>query len=137
MKTEILVLIGVLVLAMIVFMYPRKMRMCLDSRCFDAEIADNFVKKSLGLMFRGSISEDYAMVFLMNGSSGSFWMKNVNFPLELICIKDNAVIDIIQMEKCTGSDCKKYPTPSIDYAIEVKPGFCSTRGIKVGSKLQI
>jgi len=136
MRTDFLVLIGVLVLAAIVFMYPRKMKMCLDSRCFDAEMADNFIKKSLGLMFRNSISDDYAMVFFMDGNSGSFWMKNVNFPLELICIKDNAVIDIIQMEKC-GTECKRYPTPASDYAIEVKPGFCANRGIKIGSKLQI
>jgi hypothetical protein len=136
MRTEFIALIAILLIAMIVLVYPRKMRMCLDSRCFEAEMADNFIKKSLGLMFRNSISDDYAMVFFMDGNSGSFWMKNVNFPLELICIKDNEVIDIIQMEKCNG-ECKHYPTPEIDYAIEVKPGFCANRSIKIGSKLKL
>jgi hypothetical protein len=136
MRTEFLVLIAVLILAAIILVYPRKMRMCLDSRCFEADMADNFIKKSIGLMFRNSISDDYAMVFFMDGNSGSFWMKNVNFPLELICIKDNKVIDILQMEKC-DKECKKYPTPPVDYAIEVKPGFCSTRNIKIGSTLKL
>ncbi|MCX6774055.1 MAG: DUF192 domain-containing protein [Candidatus Micrarchaeota archaeon] len=137
MKTEFLFLIAILAIAIILLIYPRKMKICLDSRCFDADIADNFIKRSIGLMFRNSISDDYAMIFFMNGNSGSFWMKNVNFPLELICIKDGSVIDIIEMDKCTTADCKRYPTPPSDYAIEVKPGFCSSRGIKVGSKLKL
>jgi len=134
MRIEFLTLVGVLVFAAILLVYPRRMRVCLESRCFKAEMADNFVKKAIGLMFRNSISDDYAMIFFMGGNSGSFWMKNVYFPLELICIKDNAVVDIIQMEKCDGT-CRHYPTPPIDYAIEAKPGFCSSRGIKVGSKM--
>ena len=134
MRMEFLLLVAVLVIALVVLVLPRKMKVCLDSRCFEAEMADNLLKRTIGLMFRSSISDDYAMIFFMNGSSGSFWMKNVNFPLELICIRDNVVVDIIQMEKCSG-ECKHYPTPSIDYAIEVKPGFCSNRGIKVGSRL--
>ena len=136
MRTEFLFLIAILVIAIILLIYPRKMKICLDSRCFDADVADNFIKKSIGLMFRNSISDDFAMLFVMDGGSASFWMKNVNFPLELICIKDGSVVDIIEMEKC-DKDCRNYVTPPVDYAIEVKPGFCSSRGIKVGSKLTL
>ena len=136
MRLEFIFLIALLIVAMILLVYPRKMRVCLDLVCFNADIADNFIKKSIGLMFRNSIADDYAMIFFMDGGNSSFWMKNVNFPLELICIKDNSVIDIMQMEKC-DKDCKQYITPAIDYAIEVKPGFCASRNIKVGAKLRI
>ena len=45
---------------------------------FTAEIADNIVEQSLGLMFRKSLAPDRAMLFTYDEPEGrSFWMKKV------------------------------------------------------------
>jgi uncharacterized membrane protein (UPF0127 family) len=125
----------VIVLAALAMLGKTPAKFCFGAKCFDGELADNPLKKALGLMFRDSIGEDCGMVFPMDGKISSFWMRNVKFPLELICVKGGKVVEIITMETCDAAKgCVHYaPKTGIDYAVEANVGFCSRNGIRAGT----
>ncbi len=128
----------VVVIAIILALNKTPVKFCLGGKCFNGELADNSIKRALGMMFRNSMADDYGMVFRMNGTA-SFWMKNVNFPLELVCVKDGKVSEIITMETCDKTNgCVYYrPKTDIDYAIEANVGFCEKNGITEGMGFSI
>jgi uncharacterized membrane protein (UPF0127 family) len=129
--------IFILVIAVILMLKTTPARFCFGEKCFGGELADNAVKKTLGMMFRSSMPDDYGMVFPM-GLAGrlnnSFWMQNVKFPLELICVKGGTVTEIIMMETCDKTNgCVHYaPKGEIDYAIEASVGFSERNGVAKG-----
>jgi hypothetical protein len=123
----------ILVAAIAVALNKTPVKFCFGPKCFSGELADNFIKKSLGMMFRDPMPDDYGMVFPINGTS-SFWMRNVRFPLELICVKGGKVSEIITMETCDKTNgCVYYrPKTDIDYAIEANVGFSARNSVKEG-----
>ena len=52
---------------------------------FKAEVAATFPQQRKGLMFRDTLGEREAMLFVYDHDGYfSFWMKNVKFPLDII-----------------------------------------------------
>jgi uncharacterized membrane protein (UPF0127 family) len=131
--------VAVAVLAVAFFLLMKTpVKFCFGSKCFGGGIADNPFKKAFGLMLRDSIPEDYGMVFPMKGMNASFWMKNVKFPLELVCVKGGKVTEIIVMETCGPNGCARYaPNGEIDYAVETNVGFCARNGVREGTEFMI
>lgn len=129
----------VIAVAVILMLNKTPVKFCFGDKCFNGEITDNFLKKSLGTMFRNSMPDDYGMVFPMAGMNTSFWMQNVRFPLELICVKNGTVTEIITMETCekTGGCVYYRPKTEIDYAIEANVGFSEKNGVKEGTGFSI
>ena len=110
----------------------------LGERSFNGDIADNCLKRAVGLMFRESIPHDYGMVFPIRGIA-RFWMLNVRFPLELLCIRNDKVSEIIPMEVCCKSKGRVFYTSHapVDYAVEVNAGFSARKGIAVGTEFNL
>ena len=71
-------------------------RVCLNDICVEAEVADTNVERQRGLMHRESLAEAQGMLFIFDYEAPhSFWMKNVNFSLDVLWIdKDKMVVDI-------------------------------------------
>jgi uncharacterized membrane protein (UPF0127 family) len=142
-SNELLILAAAFILvaavAAIIALNKTPARFCFGEKCFSGEIADNPVKKALGLMFRDSIPEDYGMVFPMRKVNTSFWMQNVKFPIELICVKDGRVSEIITMETCEKTNgCVYYrPKAEIDYAVETNVGFSERNGVGEGAAFSL
>src|SRR3989338_9432441 len=60
---------------------------------FDVEIADDTAERARGLSGRVVLAEDSAMLFLFElPSVQNFWMKGMNFPLDIIWIKGDTII---------------------------------------------
>ncbi len=99
-----------------------------DKKCFDSEIADTPEKMILGLSNRDSLDENKAMLFVFEteGIYG-FWMKDMNFPLDIVWIDKN--LEIVGIEKnlqpCeTGRSCLTvYPDEEIIYVLEINSGL--------------
>src|SRR4030042_2564613 len=54
------------------------------------EIADTPEKRSQGLSGRDNLSQNQGMLFIFNQPAiPSFWMKDMNFPLDFIWINNN------------------------------------------------
>ena len=79
-------------------------------------------------------TEEEKITGLMNRDSlGGFWMDNVKFPIEMVFINDNEIVDI---KKAKAYD-KTSISPSVESNgnLEVNDGFCGTNNISVGNKI--
>lgn len=113
-------------------------KVCINKVCIKAELADTLEKRQAGLMFRESLDENRGMLFVFEQEGVySFWMKNMNFPLDLIWIgQDDKVVDV----KCNALPCNEL-CPSIivenlaKYVLEVNAGFVRKNSIKKGDQV--
>jgi len=107
------------------------------------EVADTPEKMKLGLGGRDKLAENEGMLFVYeNKSPAVFWMKGMNFDLDIIWIADGKVIQIDnQVPAEPGADensLKRYVSQQpVDYVIEVNAGFTQKNNIKVGDPFQI
>ena len=125
---------------------------CFKDVCVRAEIADTPDNREKGLMFRQELAEDQGMLFIF-GEEGrhGFWMKNVNFLLDIIWMdKDKRIVDIKPnlkpcQEVCEPFDgghreksCESYfPREKAFYVLEAKAGFTDKHKIKIGDIVSI
>ncbi|OGM08307.1 hypothetical protein A2159_02005 [Candidatus Woesebacteria bacterium RBG_13_34_9] len=84
------------------------------------------------------------MLFIFDYKSiPDFWMKGMKFPLDIIWINDNIIVDVdenIQNPKSLSNlnQLPKYsPSIPINFVLEVNAGFCSKEGIKIGDRVQM
>lgn len=102
------------------------------------EIADSILEKSLGLMYREKLNPDSGMLFIFKpAQKAEFWMKNVNFPLDLLFISDDKIVKIYEgVPPCASEPCSTYSSKfMVDYALEVNAGFCKKNSIKPGDNI--
>ena len=96
------------------------------------EIADTNDRKRQGLSKRAELDNLGGMLF--EKCAGPFWMKDVEFPLDLLFVdRDGVVVEKTAMpvDKDGGT---LYPTTKLatEHAIELPAGFCERNGIDVG-----
>jgi uncharacterized membrane protein (UPF0127 family) len=109
---------------------------------FQVEIADNDATRMQGLSGRLALGKDKGMYFVFPfARTLSFWMKDMRFPLDIVWIKDNAVIgvsrDILSPASGTAlQDLKRYNSPQpADSVLELDAGSARAAGIEVGNKV--
>ena len=109
----------------------------IDSKNLSVGIADDNCKQNLGLSGKISLADDTGMffVFKMPGNYG-FWMKDMNFPLDIVWMDDN--FGIIGIEKALATSTypniygKKY---FAKYVLEIPAGYSDKNNIKIGDKI--
>ena len=75
------------------------------------------------------------MLFIMNDSDHSFWMKDCIIPLDIIYISNNTIVKIHHnCEPCTSNPCKRYPGNG-DMILEVMGGTCEEYDITKGDRV--
>lgn len=107
---------------------------CFRDACVNLEIADTEEERQLGLMFREVLPQDSGMLFIFNiESKHGFWMKNMNFPIDIIWInQDKKIVEITKTAKPCSKDCAViYPKSKVKYVLEVNPGFVDKNKIKI------
>ena len=109
---------------------------CVNQKCFKVEIADTSEKRQIGLMQHEVLKEDNGMWFIFNEEGRhSIWMKNMNFPIDIIWIDSNYnVVDVKRnAEPCTDN-CEIYsPSKDAKYVLEVN----IDSKINIGDKVEI
>lgn len=109
----------------------------------DVEVANNPESWKLGLSHRNSLFESQGMLFIFpNESITNFWMKDMNFNIDIIWINKNKVIGITKNipapKNCLKQniDCDPLPLyapPSkVDWVLETVSGFSEKNNITVG-----
>jgi uncharacterized membrane protein (UPF0127 family) len=100
-----------------------------------AEIASDREAREKGLSGRKKLPEDRGMLFVLEaGRHGAFWMKGMNFPLDLLYFDgQRRLIKILHgLQPC--DTCPKYPTPDdAAYVLEVIAGTAEKYGITTGT----
>ncbi len=109
----------------------------IDGIKLTVEIADTAEKKMQGLSGRYSMMEDEGMIFIFTPPAiPGFWMKDMNFPLDMIWIDANWHIVGITKNIPPDSFPKTFNPPSpIVYVIEVNAGWTDKNNISIGDKI--
>ncbi len=67
----------------------------IGNKTYLLEISDTISKRTQGLSDRDKLNKNQGMLFVFSSiNKHSFWMKDMHFPLDLIYLKNNKVIDI-------------------------------------------
>jgi len=105
------------------------------------ELADSTLSQAKGLMFRSSIPDDFALVMEVGGSDGFFSLTDgpprqfvhmlfMRFPIDVIWLDGDRVVDIAQLSPWTGIGVAK-----ADRIIELPAG--ATDGVTPGDTVLV
>lgn len=95
----------------------------------DCEIPTTEEEKVTGLMYRDDLCKNCGMYYDYVGSG--FWMKNVNFSIDMIFVNKDTIVDIITAHPNDETIVK--PSEFSDGNIEVNVGFCEDNDISIGN----
>ncbi|MDU8885981.1 DUF192 domain-containing protein [Yeosuana sp. MJ-SS3] len=102
----------------------------------DIEIADSDYEIQTGLMYRSSMKKDQGMLFVFPDElPRSFYMKNTQFPLDIIFINSNHKIVSFQENSKPFNEASlpsRYPAK---YVLELNAGMVNEWAIKVGDSI--
>ena len=103
------------------------------------EVAHSPRARELGLSYREAIGDNEGLLFVFDrpGRYG-FWMKDMEFPLDLVWINDNGIV--VSIERGITPDT--YPKAFINqsearYVLEINSGMAEKFGLYLGSKVKI
>ncbi len=102
----------------------------------DIEIADDDYQIQTGLMYRHSMKNNQGMLFIFKDeNTRSFYMKNTEFPLDIIFINSNKEVVSIQ-ENTKPYDNTSLPSeaPAL-YVLEVNAGLSEKWTLEKGDVL--
>lgn len=150
---KVLIIYGLLVVVILFFVFLRfrgidlfpdfgrnSAKVTVNNQVFDIEIANDDNEQIEGLSNRESLDRDSGMLFVFEekGRHG-FWMKNVNFPLDLIYISDNKIVDIIknaEPKSATDTNIPIYePREDANYVLEINGGLSDEYGFEIGQEV--
>ncbi|AEF97013.1 DUF192 domain-containing protein [Methanotorris igneus] len=103
----------------------------LDDKEYKIILADNFLKRAFGLMFK-DIKDNEAMLFLYKNRKlhiHTFFMK---YPIDVIFLKDNRVVEVVKnLKPWRTYKCKNYSNAML----EMKSGNIDVEKL-IGKKLE-
>jgi len=108
------------------------------------ELANTPESRALGLGNRDSLPMDEGMLFVFGEQAipVNFWMKGMRFPLDMIFLANDRVVQIIKNAPpepgVPDTNLKAYiSTEPVNYVLEVNAGFVEKNDIKVGDSFTI
>ncbi len=112
----------------------------IDDVKIKVEIADDAAEMAQGLSDRKSLGENHGMLFVFDKpGTPAFWMKDMNFPLDIIWIQGDTIVDIApNLPPLAGDFVSTYsPRVPANYVLEVNAGFAEKHGIKIGDEVDL
>jgi uncharacterized protein len=100
-----------------------------------AEVANTFSTRALGLMYRKTMAPNHGMLFVFPAPEvHCMWMRNTYLPLSVAFIDEQGVIlNIADMQP--QNDTSHCATGLSRYALEMNQGWFASKGIKPGTRL--
>ena len=102
------------------------------------DLAITTEEQERGLSGRKDIKDDVGMLFIFqNSSKNFFWMKEMNFPIDMIWIDENFQVLYIEKNAKPESYPETFgPNKNSKYVLEVKANFSEKNNLKVGEKVE-
>jgi hypothetical protein len=109
----------------------------INNETLRAEVADTFFKRARGLSGRQNLSEKEGMIFVFKKPAiYSFWMRKMNFALDIIWIGEDLKIKEISQNILPQTFPKGIKSSqSIKYVLEVNAGWANEHNIQKGNIL--
>ncbi len=106
-------------------------------------VADTKTKQRDGLSGYKKMSDGQGMLFIFDQFQNySFWMKDVNFSIDIIWISQNHIVQItenVKVQKGVSNDNLAIYRPNVpvDKVLEVNAGWSKRMMVDVGDKVEI
>jgi uncharacterized protein len=104
------------------------------------EVVDTPASRAQGLSGRVSLPENQGMYFVFEfPAKHGFWMKDMRFPIDIIWIKDGAIIGFQENTPVpTGGELPVYyPQSSVSHVLEINAFKAKEWGFRIGDKVEI
>ncbi|MBN2094296.1 MAG: DUF192 domain-containing protein [Candidatus Zambryskibacteria bacterium] len=114
---------------------PNQVRILkIRNQVLNIEIADTDIKKIIGLSNREDLKKEEALLFVFETPGlYSFWMKDMNFPIDIAWIDENKKIIHIESKVLPSTYPKIFVSNSpAKYVLETQAGFFEDSEIKIG-----
>ena len=103
---------------------------------FNIEFAETEYETQTGLMYRKGMKNNQGMLFIFpDESMHSFYMKNTEFPLDIIYIKENQRIASFQENAQPLNENGLSSQVPIKYVLEVNGGLAQELGVSIGDSI--
>lgn len=134
----LLILLFVSFFYLIIFINKRTVEIVLGEKfSIEAEIADSSMERSLGLSRRESLDRDKGMFFVLKRNTRpGFWMKDMNFDIDIIWIAGNKIVGIEHSMDHNDQTRFYYPPRPVNYVLEINTGIAKEAGLKIGDRVQ-
>ena len=104
------------------------------------EVADTLKKRSLGLGKRASLKKGWGMLFVFEKRKPyRFWMKDMQFPLDIIWLDNHRIVHIIHNAKPANSrdepEVMTSPVP-VNFVLEIAAGRVAKLRLKTGQRMK-
>jgi|GEM_PF-3414813 len=104
-----------------------------DLQHFEVELADSSFEQIRGLMFRASLQKGGGMLFQYRSAKPvQFWMKNVNFPLDMLFIGNCGYISQIHEHAIANDETIIASYEPVLAVLEIEAGASKRAQIKLG-----
>ena len=117
-----------------------KARISINSHILEIEIASNFQEQKQGLSNRDFLCENCGMLFQYKKPQLlSFWMGEMQFPLDIIFFKDNKIIEIFSnVPVFTNNEYTQIkPKDKANLVLEINAGWSLENSLKIGDSIDI
>ncbi len=113
--------------------------MRINNATISVELATTPAAQERGLGGRRNLPENQGMLFLYDKAARySFWMKNMQFPIDIIWIDENKrVVDITKNLSPATFPNTFQPTKPARYILEVNAGFADRNAIAIGNAVDL
>ena len=103
------------------------------------EVADTLKIRSLGLGRRTSLKKDWGMLFVFEKRKPHrFWMKDMQFPLDIIWLDNHRIVHIIYNAQPINSmvepEVMTSPVP-VNFVLEIAAGRAAKLQLKTGQRM--
>ena len=117
--------------------------LCLNAARIRVLVADTPSERAAGLSGYAGLPEDAGMLFVLpEPQQPSFWMKGMLFALDIIWIRDGAVVQIHSSVPPPPPDTpddqlpRYRPDAPITHVLELTAGSAERLGITIGSRIE-
>jgi len=138
----VIVIIGIgLPFFLTVFHNPAHGKVMIRGHVIKVEIANTPESRMKGLSGREKLGNNEGMLFIMDEKRyHSFWMDGMKFPIDLIWIADNEVVDLTRNAKVPleGETIPVFrPETEVNRVLEVNAGYVDENNIQVGDEVGV
>ncbi len=134
----VVILITGLMLGYFLTVKEKPNKVILGGEEFQVEVANTIVSRVRGLSGHAPLGYNEGMLFLF-GEPGNygFWMKNMNFPIDIIWIEGDKITTIAPNVQLDTYPSSFYPDLPSDKVLEVNAGTSQDLGVKVGDEVKL
>lgn len=132
--------ICICIVVLVLLLLNLKAEIIINNAVFDVNLSIFTYEKVKGLGKISFIDDNQGMFFFyFNSSVREFWMKDMQFPIDVLWIKDNKIVNISENVPIhiNGEITRMNSLYEVDRVLELKANNVSKNNIKIGDEIII